>query len=300
MEGLVTEGNVCALCTLVNSPKFIANIYMSQKNIIEIVQMGAVLKYITAFTEVLLITLLTPLFFPDDELVMGLSELCGDGCPQQLIGCPLSLPPMDDLRDPGSDSCRPSATVQFQSQPSAMISQWTCGSPPSNHDDHCLPGSCFYQLHMRGGPFVSEDPNCGTLGSGTGAPNGLQLEFSLPSASPPSSAVLSSHFQAFGNLLHPASVQHSHSLTQWGDKGKSKLSGTLSDLPFLDLWWYLQRAYRNQEKKCIYLTLRKDGPITCAGGLLLHLNPLFKTRHLNLLYIVEVLITTFRCWLYVY
>ncbi|XP_034439857.1 mesoderm induction early response protein 2 [Hippoglossus hippoglossus] len=148
----------------------------------------------------------------DGELVMGLSELCGDGCPQQLFGCPFSLQPLDDLRDPGSDSCCPSAPVQLQSQPSALSSQSACGSPPCCHDDHCLPGSCFYQLHMLGGPFVPEDPDCAPSGA-TGGPHGLQVEFSLPSASPPSSTLLPSHFQAIGGLQHPSALQH-RSLTQ--------------------------------------------------------------------------------------
>ncbi|XP_042368148.1 mesoderm induction early response protein 2 isoform X2 [Plectropomus leopardus] len=150
----------------------------------------------------------------DGELVMELSDLCGDGCPQQLFGCPFSLPPMDDLRDPGSSSCCPSALVQLQSQPSPQSSQWAGGSPPSCHDDHRLPGSCFYQLHMCGGPFASEGPDCDTAGGGTGSAHGLQVEFSLPSASPPSSSVLPSHFQAFGSLLHSSPVQHPRSLTQ--------------------------------------------------------------------------------------
>ncbi|XP_038571940.1 LOW QUALITY PROTEIN: mesoderm induction early response protein 2 [Micropterus salmoides] len=140
------------------------------------------------------------------ELMMGLSDLGGNGCPQQLFGFPFSLSPVDDLRDPGSGNCQscPSAPVQLQSQPSSQSCQWADGSPPFCHDDHHLPGSCFYQLHMCGGPFVSESPDCGTAGGGTGSPHGLQVEFSLsPSASPPSSAVLPSHFQAFGSLLHP-------------------------------------------------------------------------------------------------
>lgn len=152
---------------------------------------------------------------PDGEMVMGLSDLCGDAYPQQLFGCPFSLPPMDDLQDSDSASCCPSASVELQSQPSPQSSLWAGGSPPSCHDNHRLPGSCFYQLHMRGGPFVSESPDCGTAGDGTGSPHGLQVEFSLsPSASPPSSAVLPSHFQVFGSLLHPSPVQHPHSLTQ--------------------------------------------------------------------------------------
>ncbi|XP_059197719.1 mesoderm induction early response protein 2 isoform X2 [Centropristis striata] len=150
----------------------------------------------------------------DGELVMGLSDLCADGCPQQLFGCPFSLPPMDGLRDHGSGSCCPSALVQLQSQPSPQSSQWAGGSPPSCHDDHHLPGSCFYQLHMCSGPFVSEGPECDTADGGAGSPHGLQVEFSLPSASPPSSSVLPSHFQAFGSLLHPSPVQHPRSLTQ--------------------------------------------------------------------------------------
>ncbi|XP_070765003.1 LOW QUALITY PROTEIN: mesoderm induction early response protein 2 [Enoplosus armatus] len=157
----------------------------------------------------------------DDELVMGLSDLCGDGCPQQLFGCPFSLPPMDDLRDPGSGSC-PSAPVQLQSQSSPKSSQWASGSSPSCHDNHHLPGSCFYQLHMHGGPFVSEGPDCATAGSGTGSSHGLQVEFSLsPSPSPPSSAVLPSHFQAFAACCTrlPSSIpalSHSEELrTEW-------------------------------------------------------------------------------------
>ncbi|XP_030289962.1 mesoderm induction early response protein 2 isoform X2 [Sparus aurata] len=151
----------------------------------------------------------------DGELVMGLSDLCDDGCPQQLFGCPFSLPPIDDLRDPGSGTCCPSVPVQLQSQPSPLSSQWAARSPPSCHDDLRLPGSCFYQLHMCGGPLVPEGPDCGTACSGTGSTHGLQVEFSLsPSASPPSSALLPSHFQAFGSLLHPSPVQHPRSLTQ--------------------------------------------------------------------------------------
>ncbi|XP_068563340.1 mesoderm induction early response protein 2 [Cebidichthys violaceus] len=150
----------------------------------------------------------------DGELVMGPSDLCGDGCPQQLFGCPFSLPPLDDLRDPGSDSCCPSALVQLQAQPFPESSQWAGGSPLSCHDDHCLPGSCFYQLHMCSGPFVSEGPDCDTAGRGGGSHHGLQVEISLPSASPPSSSALPSHFQALGSLLHPSPVQHARSLTQ--------------------------------------------------------------------------------------
>ncbi|KAG7513584.1 mesoderm induction early response protein 2-like isoform X1 [Solea senegalensis] len=130
----------------------------------------------------------------DGELVTGLSELCGDRYPQQRFGCLFSLQPMDDPRDPGLVSCCPSAPIQLQSQPSALSSQSRCGSPLCCYDDHCLPGSCFYQLHMRGGPFVTDNLDCSSVGAG-GAP-GLQVDFSLPSASPPSSSVLASHFQA--------------------------------------------------------------------------------------------------------
>ncbi|KAK2835589.1 hypothetical protein Q5P01_016073 [Channa striata] len=133
----------------------------------------------------------------DGELVMGLSELCGDNCPQQMIGCPFSSVPMDDSQDPGSETCCLSAPVLLQSQPSAHSSSCAYGSPPSCHADHHLPDSCFYQLHMRGGPFVSEGSDCAAAADGTGAPHGPQVEFSLPSTSPPSSAVLPSHFQAF-------------------------------------------------------------------------------------------------------
>ncbi|XP_068175366.1 mesoderm induction early response protein 2 [Antennarius striatus] len=146
------------------------------------------------------------------ELVMGLSDLCGAGCPQQLFGCPLSLPLMDN-QDPGSYF--PSSPVELHSQPSPQSSHWVGGSPSSCHDDHCLPCACFYQLHMNSGPFLSEGPVCGTAGGGSGSPHGLQVEFSLsPSASLPSSAVLPAHFQAFGSLVHPSAVQHPHSLTQ--------------------------------------------------------------------------------------
>ncbi|XP_034079500.1 LOW QUALITY PROTEIN: mesoderm induction early response protein 2 [Gymnodraco acuticeps] len=135
------------------------------------------------------------------------SDLCGDGCPQ--FGCPFSLLPLDDLRDPGSGSCCPSA--QLQPPP-----QW---SPPSRHEDPRLSGPCFYQLHMCGGPFVSEDGDA--AGGGTPPPHGLQVEFSLPSASPPSSSVLPSHFQTLGALLHSSPVQHppplSHSDGTWGN-----------------------------------------------------------------------------------
>ncbi|CAJ1060460.1 LOW QUALITY PROTEIN: mesoderm induction early response protein 2 [Xyrichtys novacula] len=150
----------------------------------------------------------------DGELVTGLSDLCGDRCPQQLFACPFSLLPMDDLQDPGSGTCCPSAPVQLLLQPSPQSSLWACGSPPSCHNDPHLPGSCFYQLHMCGGPFVDESHDCGAAGDGTVSPCGLQVEFSLPPASPPSPAVLPSHFQAFGSLLHPSPVQHPRSLTK--------------------------------------------------------------------------------------
>lgn len=199
---------------------------------------------------------------PDGELVTGLSNLCGDGCPEQLFGCPFSLPPMDDLQDHGSGSCCPSGPVELQSQPSPQSPHWTGGSSASCHNDHCLPGSCFYQLHMRGGHFVSEGPDCSTAVDGTGSSHGLQVEFRLsPSSSPPSSAVLPSHFQTFGSLLHPSPVQHPRSLTQW--RRKSKLSGALHGFPWAEIFGVL----RNQDKKCIYLTLwKRIGPITCVGG----------------------------------
>ncbi|KAK5931148.1 hypothetical protein CgunFtcFv8_027319 [Champsocephalus gunnari] len=137
------------------------------------------------------------------------SDLCGDGCPQ--FDCPFSLLPLDHLRDPGSGSCCPSA--QLQPPP-----QW---SPPSRHEDPRLSGPCFYQLHMCGGPFISEDGDA--AGGGTPPPHGLQVEFSLPSASPPSSSVLPSHFQTLGGLLHSSPVQHpppshtvmGHGETEW-------------------------------------------------------------------------------------
>ncbi|XP_041863055.1 mesoderm induction early response protein 2 isoform X2 [Melanotaenia boesemani] len=149
----------------------------------------------------------------DDELVMSLSELCGDECPQQLFECPFSFPSMDNLRDPGSESCCPSSPVQLQSQPLAQSSQWACQSSPSHRDDHGLRSSCFYQLHMHGEHFASEGSDCGTAGEGADTPHRLQMDFSLPSA-PPSSSVFSSHFQVFGSLLHPSPIQHPRSLTQ--------------------------------------------------------------------------------------
>nr|XP_029135849.1 mesoderm induction early response protein 2 [Labrus bergylta] len=150
----------------------------------------------------------------DGELMMGLSDLCGDECPQQLLACPFSLPPMDPLRHPGSGTCCPSAPNQLLSQPSPQNSPWSCGSPLSCHADPHLQGSCFYQLHMRGGPFVSDGLDCGEEGGVNVSPFGMQLEFGLPSVSHPSPAVLPSHFQAFGSLLHPSPVQHPRSLTQ--------------------------------------------------------------------------------------
>ncbi|KAM6921982.1 mesoderm induction early response protein 2 [Xenentodon cancila] len=148
----------------------------------------------------------------DGELV-SLSELCGDRCPQRLFECPFSFPSADDLRDPGSDGRHPSAPVQLQSQASAQSSRWACENSPSQ-DDRGLRNSCFFQLHVRGGPFASEGSDCGTAGGGADAPHRLQVEFSLPSASPSSPALLSSRFQAFDSLLHPSSLQHPRSLTQ--------------------------------------------------------------------------------------
>ncbi|XP_013890152.1 mesoderm induction early response protein 2 [Austrofundulus limnaeus] len=127
----------------------------------------------------------------DGELLMSLSELCGDECPQQLFECPFSLRPVDDPQDPGSDS----GPARLQYQSSAQSPDWA--SPPRHHHDYGLLNSCLYQLHMRGGPFVSEGSDCDPAGGGT------QVEFGLPSTSPSSSAVLSSHLQAFGSLLHP-------------------------------------------------------------------------------------------------
>ncbi|KAM3876083.1 mesoderm induction early response protein 2 [Diretmus argenteus] len=147
------------------------------------------------------------------ELVLGLSELCADGCPQQLFSCPFSpLPPVDDLQDPGPGSCCSSPTAQLQFQPSPQSSHRP--SPASTPDDHQLLGSGFYQLQLHG-PFVPEGPDCSTAGSGNGATtHRLQGDFSLPFASPPSHAILPSDFGAFGSLLCPSPVQHPRSLTQ--------------------------------------------------------------------------------------
>lgn len=150
---------------------------------------------------------------PDGELVMGLSDLCASGCPQKLFGCHFSLPSMDDPQDPGPSSCCSSASAQLQSQSSPQSSQWACGSPASLHDNQHLLGSCFYQLHMHG-PFVPGAPDSDAAESGIGALHRMQVEFSLPSASSSSSALLPSPFEAFGSLLQAPSLQHSHSLTQ--------------------------------------------------------------------------------------
>lgn len=156
---------------------------------------------------------------PEGELVTGLSNVCGDGCP-------FSVPPMDDLQDPHSSSCCPSAPVDLHSQPSPQSSHWAVGSPSSCHNDLCLPDSCFYQFHMCGGHFISGGPDCITASDGSSSSHEMQVEFRLsPSASPPSTAVLPSHFQTFGSLLHSSPVQQPHSLTQW--RGKSNLSCTL-------------------------------------------------------------------------
>lgn len=200
--------------------------------------------------------------YTDGGLVTGLSNLCDDRCPQQLFGCPFSPSPVDNLQDPGSDSCL-SAPFELQSQPSPQCSHWTGGSPTSCRKDHYIPSSCFYQLDMHGRHFVSECPDSSTAVDGTGTSHGLQVEFRLsPSASPPSSAVLPSHFQAFGSLLQPSPVQHPSSLTQW--RGKPKLSS--------DLWISPGRVYfrlQDTRRNCIYLILwNRIGAITCVGVML--------------------------------
>lgn len=145
---------------------------------------------------------------PDGELATGPSASCCDGCP-------FSFSPVEDLQDPGTDS--PSVPFELQSPASPQCSHWTVGSPiRSRYTDHCLcfPGSCFYQLDTPAGRFVPERIDCGTAVDGTDS-HGLQVEFRLsPPASPPSSAVLASHFQAFGGLTQPSPVQHPHSVTQ--------------------------------------------------------------------------------------
>lgn len=120
----------------------------------------------------------------------GPSELRGDRCPQQLFGCPFSLPPIGDLRDPVPGSC-PSAHAQLQSQPSPQSSQCDCEDPPSCHDDRRLPGSCFFQLHMRDGPFISESLDCGTAGDGIDSPTGCRWD--LACCVPHLPQLLSSH-----------------------------------------------------------------------------------------------------------
>ncbi|XP_015231667.1 PREDICTED: mesoderm induction early response protein 2-like isoform X1 [Cyprinodon variegatus] len=136
----------------------------------------------------------------DGELVMSLSELCDDDCPQQLFDCPFSFSSIEELGDPDSD--RLTASVQLHPQPSDQCPEWARGSPQSHDDDdHCFLNSCFYQLHMQGRPFVSD--GCGVAAGGAHASHTLQVEFNLPSTSASSSALLSSNFQAFGGLLHP-------------------------------------------------------------------------------------------------
>lgn len=205
----------------------------------------------------------------------GLSNLCDDRCPQQLFGCPFSASPVDNLQDPGSDSCL-SAPFELQSQPSPQCSHWTGGSPTSCRKDRCIASSCFYQLDMHGRHFVSQRPDSSTAVDGTGSSHGLQVEFRLsPSASPPSSAVLPSHFQAFGSLLQPSPVQHPSSLTQW--RGKPKLSS--------DLWISPGRVYfrlQDTRRNCIYLILwNRIGAITCVGVMLVLLKLLFKLGRLS-------------------
>lgn len=147
----------------------------------------------------------------DGRVAVELSELCGD---QRLFECPSSVTPMNDVRGAASDSrCLPTS-VQHLSQVSAQSSPWAFGSCPSPHDDRSLRNPCYYQLQVQGGSLVSTGSNCDTQGSGAGASHRLQVELSLPSTSPSSSAVLPSHFQAFGSLLHPSPVQRPGFLTQ--------------------------------------------------------------------------------------
>uniref|UniRef100_A0A3P8UF18 Mesoderm induction early response 1, family member 2 n=1 Tax=Cynoglossus semilaevis TaxID=244447 RepID=A0A3P8UF18_CYNSE len=144
---------------------------------------------------------------PDGELVMGLSELYEDLRPQQLFSGPFSLQSKEDLQDPGLETCCPSAPDQLLFPHSALHPQLVCRGPQCCHDDHSLPGSCFYQLHMRGGPFVPEDMDCTPPAGAGGGAHGLQVELSVPSFSPPSSTVFPSHLQTIGNRLQPSTSQ---------------------------------------------------------------------------------------------
>lgn len=143
---------------------------------------------------------------PGGEVGMGMSELCVGGCPQQLIGCPFSpVPPMDNLLDHGPSSCLLSLPVQLQGPPAPQRSLQPCGGPPSPNEDHQFLGSGFYQLQLNE-PFGPEGPNGGTAGSGNGAPHRLQVDFTLPSASPPSNAILPPDLGAFSSFLCPPPV----------------------------------------------------------------------------------------------
>uniref|UniRef100_A0A8C7YLU4 Mesoderm induction early response 1, family member 2 n=1 Tax=Oryzias sinensis TaxID=183150 RepID=A0A8C7YLU4_9TELE len=141
----------------------------------------------------------------DGELVMSLSELCGEECPPQLFDRPFSEF-LADPRDPGPAGCCASAPDQTLSPP------WACGASACPREDHGLQNSCFYQLHMQQGAFAPEELSYGAAGDGAGAPHRLQVEYDLPLAPPSSPAGFSSHFQTFGSVLYPLPVQDSHPL----------------------------------------------------------------------------------------
>lgn len=145
----------------------------------------------------------------DGELVSGLSELCADRCPQQLFGCPLSLPPVQDLPDPVS------YRGQLRSQPSLHSSQCACEDPPSRHvAEGPFPGTCFIQLHMRDGPLVSQGPDCVPAGDMTNPSLGCRWD--LAHRVPHLPQLLSSHHisRRFPPCCAPTAVQYPHSLTQ--------------------------------------------------------------------------------------
>ncbi|KAM4629286.1 mesoderm induction early response protein 2 [Polymixia lowei] len=132
------------------------------------------------------------------EMGLGTSELCVDGCPQQLFSCPFSpLPSIEGLQEPGPGSCCPSLPAQLRAQLSPQSSPRPCSSPLPPRGDRPLLGSGFYQLqkwmwHLQR----------------------LQVDFGLPSSSLPSPAVLPSNFGSLGGFLCPPPFRHSHPLTQ--------------------------------------------------------------------------------------
>lgn len=135
----------------------------------------------------------------------------------ELLGWPSSLPPTDDLQEPGSASCCPSVPAEPQSCLQGL--RW---SPAASFHAARRPSDpCLYQLDMHGGHFLASgelDCSAAEDGSLAASSGGLQVALRLsPSTSPPSSsssAALPSPFRTFSSLLHAPPVQHPRSLTQ--------------------------------------------------------------------------------------